>query len=91
MFDNYSYNDRYDLPFDQDYEVTFGGVREVIVVDGTLVWPLIKHMVIAELSVDAMIRELKAQCYVRHGRQPWTGEYIYGIYSTYWGRTPPVH
>ena len=53
MFDSYSYNDRYDLPFDQDYEVTFGGVR--------------------------------------HGRQPWTGEYIYGIYSTYWGQTPPVH
>ena len=83
--------DRYELPFEQDYEVTYGGLREVVVVDGSLVWPLIRNMVIAEWSVDKMIRELRTQGCVRHGRKAWSGEYIYCIYSTYWGENNTVH
>ena len=83
--------DRYELPFEQDYEVTYGAIREVVVVDGSLVWPLIRNMVTAEWSVDKMIRELQKQGCVRYGRQAWTGEYIYNIYKTYWGGNNPVH
>ena len=63
----------------------------MVVVDGSLVWPLIRNMVLAEWSVDKMIKELQRQGCVRYGRQAWTGEYIYNIYRTYWGAAHRVH